>query len=57
MNRIESALSRLDDIANSDACMGCDDIERLGDARGFLASELGYVYNDDTNRYEKAETS
>ena len=49
---VMGALSLLDDIATSDESMGTDDIDDLCAARKVLADLLGFVYNEDMNRYE-----
>lgn len=48
------AVDLLNEMANSDASMGDEDIHALCEARRILAKRLGYAYDEDTNRYERA---
>ena len=52
---MRQALSALDDIANSPAMMGADDIDSLSTARELLADRLDLAFNDDTDRYTEKE--
>lgn len=44
-------LALLDDIATSDCLMGTDDIDKLCEARRYLAGALGFCYDEETDRY------
>ena len=48
-------LSLLDDIATSEDCMGCDDIDSLSEARERLSIVLDLDHNDETDRYTDVE--
>ena len=50
--KIREVLSLLDDIANRPTTMGMDDVEDLCEAREILAFQVGYVVNNEKNRYE-----
>ena len=50
---VRKALKLLDDIAVRPTTMGMDDIEDLCKARELLAKEVGSVYNEEANRYER----
>ena len=44
-------LTLLDDMATSSADMGCDDIDRLWEARELLAATLGKRHDESTDCY------
>jgi hypothetical protein len=51
LSTLESVLTLLDAIANSPVMIGCDDIEKLCEARRLIAERVGRQYDAGTNSH------